>query len=74
MILAAAQGIFCGGDPSAGASMECLLQHPWGLFLTACTPLPRTVSKLVSFEQPSYFKLYFPADFAVGGGGFLAMG
>jgi hypothetical protein len=39
MVLAAAQGILCGGDSSAGASMGCLPQFPWGLFLTSCTPL-----------------------------------
>jgi hypothetical protein len=37
MISAAAKGLVCRRDLSAGASMECLSQCPWGLFLDGCT-------------------------------------
>jgi hypothetical protein len=40
--------------PSAGTPVVCLPQHPWGLFLTASTPLPRTIPEWVSSEQASY--------------------
>jgi hypothetical protein len=54
MVTASDQGVICGGDPLAGASMICLPQHPLELFLMASTPLPRTLSKWVSFEKATY--------------------
>jgi hypothetical protein len=42
VVPAAVEVVLCRGDPSAGVSMGCLPQHPWGLFLMASTPLPRT--------------------------------
>jgi hypothetical protein len=41
----------CGGHPSAVASVGCLPEHPWGLFLMALTTLSRTIYKQVSFEH-----------------------
>jgi hypothetical protein len=30
-------------DPSAGTSMGCLPQQPWGLFFMVCIPSPRKI-------------------------------
>jgi hypothetical protein len=54
---AQAKGIICGGDPPAGISMGCLSQCPCGLLSMASTPLSRTITKQVSFEQASYLVL-----------------
>jgi hypothetical protein len=40
MIIAEAQHILCGGEPSARVSRGCLSQHPRGLFLTALPICP----------------------------------
>jgi hypothetical protein len=37
----------------AGGIHQLVHQLPWGLFLTASTPLPRTIFEQVSFEQAS---------------------
>jgi hypothetical protein len=55
MVPAAELEVVCGKDLPAGVSTECLSQCPWGLFLTASTPLPRIVPKWVTFEQPSCY-------------------
>lgn len=59
---AAGQAILCRGDLSAGASRGWISQCPWGLFLTASTPSPRTIPKHVSFEQSlhlNYLETFF---------------
>jgi hypothetical protein len=50
--------LLCRGDPLASLSMGCLLQCPWGLFLTASTSLHRKIPKCVSFEQSWYIGLF----------------
>lgn len=49
----AAQGVLCRGAPSAGVSVGCLPQRPWGLYLMESALSPRTVPERVSFEQAS---------------------
>jgi hypothetical protein len=43
VVLAASVEDLSEENPSAGAAIGFLPQCPWGLFLTASTPLPRTV-------------------------------
>lgn len=43
MVPAAANGFLCGRDLLAGVLMECLPQCPCGVFLTASTPLLKTI-------------------------------
>jgi hypothetical protein len=66
VVPAAVQGILCGEDLTAGASMVWLPQCPWGLFLMASTPSPRTVPKRVSFEQPlCLYSVFLPLTYSV---------
>jgi hypothetical protein len=51
VVPASARRVLCIGDPVAGVKMECLPYCPRKLFLTACTPSPRTVLMyLLSYE------------------------
>jgi hypothetical protein len=62
---AAEQSVLQGVDPSACASMKCQPQHHCRLILTVSTPLPRTDSKQVSFEQVLYFTSKFTITFHI---------
>lgn len=49
VVRAASKEVLCWADPSAAASVGCLLQCPLGLHFS-----PRTISECVSFDQASH--------------------
>jgi hypothetical protein len=53
----------------AGASVGCLSQHAWELFLTAFTPLPRTIHEQFSFEQThiQFHEMFCVSQFVICG-------
>jgi hypothetical protein len=53
----AVQGVHCIRDPSVGASMVCLFQHPSILFLTTSVPFPRTIAAWVWFDHVLYIHI-----------------
>jgi hypothetical protein len=55
MVPVAGQKVLCGGDPLSGASMKCLLQCSWELFLTATTPLLRQIYKSYNLTTLTIF-------------------
>jgi hypothetical protein len=52
VVPAATQGVLSKGHPSAGVSMGCLPQHPWGLFVTASNTSTNTIPKQLSLTNP----------------------
>jgi hypothetical protein len=45
VILAAAQGVLCRGDPLAGVSVECPSKYPGGSFLMVSSTSPKIIAE-----------------------------